>query len=164
MRPGKDSTRRAALAVAALALALAVASCGGSNSASTGASGASGASGLSGAPAGKDEFIRKADDLCQSGNDTIESASKAFQGEPTGKALERFVHATVVPALQGELDGIEALTPPPGDEAEIHKITSTAQSEIDRLRHDPELYSSGTALEEAARLASAYGLTVCGSD
>jgi hypothetical protein len=75
------------------------------------------------------------------------------------------VAETVVPEIQGQIDGIRALTPPEGDEDEVAAILDAAREGVDELEQDPSAVGPGTGagpFEEANRLAQEYGLKVCG--
>ena len=82
-------------------------------------------------------------------------------------------HATTTPRGPGradrhlQIDGIEGLAPPSGDESQVNAITEAAQSALDKARSDPSLLTDqGGAADpfaQANKLADAYGLNKCGS-
>jgi hypothetical protein len=157
-------------ALVCAAFALAVAGCGGGDdSSSTTASSTTpaGATGASGTPLTKDQFIQQADAICKQGNETIDAAaSQVFGGQqPTAAQIEQFANETAIPAIQEELDGISALTPPAGDEDEVQAILAAVGQGLDAVKQDPQqLAASDNAgpFAEANQLAQDYGLKVCG--
>ncbi len=152
------------------AFALAVAGCGGgddSSSTTTASSTAAGATAASGTPLSKEEFIQQADAICKAGNQaTNQAANDLFTGgQPTQEQVNQFATDTLVPAIQGEIDQIGALTPPAGDEDEVQAILTAVSGALDKVKADPtSLFASADEgpFKEADQLAKAYGLTVCG--
>jgi hypothetical protein len=156
-----------------LAAGLIAAGCGDDDDETTAASvpttttsGATGATGATGEALTKDEFIKQADAICASGDKTINEAFDALgPGEPSGQEQEQVITDTVVPEVQGEIDGIRALTPPAGDEEEVGAILDAAQSAVDEVKADPSLLTEQNAedpFKEANQLAKEYGLKECG--
>ena len=155
----------------ALAAALIAAGCGDDDETTTTAaapttttSGATGATGATGEALSKDEFIKQADQICADGDKSINEAFNALgSGEPSQQEQQQVVTDTVVPEIQGEIDGISALTPPAGDEEEVSAILDAAQSAVDQTKEDPTLLTQGQdPFQEANQLAKEYGLKVCG--
>jgi hypothetical protein len=148
---------------------LVLAGCGGGSSSST--TGASGTSGAQGAALSKSEFVAKGNEICAKGNQEINAEAKKIftSGQaPSQATQEKFVTDTVIPSVQGQVAGIEALTPPAGDEDQVNAITDAAQSALDKAKQDPSLLTDqaqgGDPFAQANKLANAYGLTKCGSD
>jgi hypothetical protein len=157
-------------ALVCAAFALAVAGCGGGDDSSTTSStiaGASGASGVSGAALTKDQFVQQADQICKTSNQAVDQAANQLFGgqKPTDQQVTQFTTTTLVPAIQGEIDGITALTPPAGDEDEIQAILDAVSGAVDKITADPSLVlasNNNGPFAEADQLAQAYGLKVCG--
>ena len=152
------STRLAAAVAAVLAVgAVGFAGCGGSDD----TSGDSTTAAIS-----KDDFVTQANQICAEGDKTLQTAGKAAfsGGKPSKSDLQQFANDTVVPTIQGEIDGIEALGAPEGDEEQVNAITDAAQSAIDEVKADPSVFVAGDqdVFAEANKLANAYGLTECG--
>jgi hypothetical protein len=143
------------VAVALCALALVAAGCGDDEPEPT--------TTASGPPLSKSKFIAQADALCATGNQAIEEAGKQLGADPTDAVLEGYVDDTVVPAINTELDGIRALAPPAGDEAQVEAIVNAAQDALDQVSDDPTLVVGGDPFAKANQLAQAYGLKECGS-
>lgn len=135
----------------------------------TAATGAETTTEANGEPLSKEEFIAQADQICAEGDAEIDQAAgETFAGgEPTPEEQEAFVTDTVLPNIQGQIDGLRALTPPEGDEEEVAEILDAAQTAIDESEEDPSLIGPGGGgsdpFEEASKLASDYGLEDCGS-
>jgi len=158
---------RFAIALAAIA-AMAIAGCGGGGS-STSTTGASGASGEQGAALSKSEFLAKGNAICAKGNQEIQAAGeKAFpQGQqPTQADEDKFATDTLIPNIQQQIDGIDALPAPSGDEDQVQAIVDAAQAALDKGKQDPSLLTGDGSdpFAQANKLADAYGLTKCGSD
>jgi hypothetical protein len=148
--------------------ALVAAGCGGDDDDDTTAATTGETAVAGGEPPSKEEFIVEADAICKQGDREINQAGRETFGEeqPSQEEQEQFVTATVLPNIQGQLDGIRALTPPEGDEDEVAAILEAAQTAVDEAEQDPSaLTQAGGGSDpfaEANRLAQDYGLTNCG--
>jgi hypothetical protein len=117
-------------------------------------------------PIAKVEFLREADQICQSTNARVEAAGDELVGgrhDPPPAQVRRIVLGIVIPALQAEADAIGALGAPAGDERDIERILDATREGIQQLRSDPLSALDGppAGLREAGRLAAAYGSTAC---
>jgi hypothetical protein len=114
----------------------------------------------------KAEFIQQADAICTKGNKADDAAQKkAFgSGKPTQKEFEQFVTGALIPSVQGQISGVEALTPPAGDEATVKKMLDDSQAALDKLKSDPTLVlqQSSDPFAKSNQELKAYGLKVCG--
>jgi len=160
---------RVVVPLVGLVAGLVLAGCGGGSSSST--TGASGTSGAQGAALSKSEFVAKGNAICAQGNQEIQAAGqKAFPKgqQPTQADEENFATDTVIPSIQEQIDGIDALPAPSGDEDQVQAIVDAAQSALDKAKQDPSLLTGqaqgGDPFAQANKLADAYGLTKCGSD
>ena len=149
---------RIAVPLAGLTCALIVAGCGGGSSSSTTADALS-----------KSEFLAQGNQICAKGDKEINAAGKKVLTQsqaPSQATQQKFVTDTIVPNIQGQIDAIEALPAPSGDEDQVKAITDAAQSALDKVKADPSLIteqSKSDPFAEANKLANAYGLTKCGS-
>jgi hypothetical protein len=118
----------------------------------------------------KSEYIREANKICKQQDNKIERASQQFfadapnDEEPPPKEVAEFGEKTVFPAIQDEIDRVEALGAPAGDEEEVKKMLDAAKSGLADLEAHPEQLEKGGAassFEEYQKLASAYGLDQC---
>jgi hypothetical protein len=156
--------QRLAIATAASIVTLGIAACGEGDGGDT-------ATTATTTPISKQQFVRDANKICSSSDDKIERASNEFfAGAPRGEGpppeeIEQFGKKTVFPTIQAEIDRIEALGAPEGDEDEVNEILESAQAGLDELEENPERLAKGgstTAFEEAEKLAADYGLDQCG--
>ena len=120
----------------------------------------------------KAEFISEANRICKKQDQKIERASQQFfadappSQEPPPKEVAQFGKKTVFPAIQDEIDRIEALGAPEGDEDEVSKMLDAAKSGLAKLEAHPDQLEKGgiaSSFEEFQKLASAYGLDECAS-
>jgi hypothetical protein len=112
----------------------------------TGATGATGAA--SGEPLSQEEFISQGDEICS-------KADKAIKGENDP--------VKVAENIQGQIDGLRALTPPEGDEEQITQILDDAQDAVDTIKDTGSFQESGQQLEQAGNELQDYGFKQCGS-
>ena len=148
------------MALMGLSGALILAGCGGGSSSST-----------SGEALSKSQFLAQGNAICAKGGKQIQEAGKKVftsSKAPSQAAQEKFATDTIIPNVQQQIDGIEALPPPSGDEAQVQAITDAAQSALDKAKQDPSLLTDqsggGDPFAQANKLADSYGLTKCGSD
>jgi hypothetical protein len=144
------------LAVSALAVGLVAAGCGSSNDNSTSTSSLT-----------KAEWIAKADAICQAGNQEINAAAhQQFPNnqKPSQADQQSFATGSVIPSVQKQLDQIKALGAPSGDETQVNAILDAVSADLDKVKSDPSLVTSnsGDPFADANKLATAYGLKVCG--
>jgi hypothetical protein len=140
--------------LAILSLALAIAACGSSSNDTTATS----------ATLSKAEFLKKGNEICAKGNKQINKiASQTFPNnqKPTSAQVKQFTSQSA-PLIQAQIDGVKALGAPAGDSAKVDQITSQAQSALDEVKTNPELFLQGDPFKKANQAANAYGLTACG--
>jgi hypothetical protein len=133
-----------ALLATVLAAGLIAAGCGGDDDDDTTAA-ATATTG--GEPPSKSEFIEQGDEICAEANQELQQANTAQE---------------VADNIQGQIDGLRALTPPEGDEEEIAQILDTAEEGVDELS-EAERPEQTPGLAEAARMLREYGFKECGS-
>jgi len=150
------------LALAAiLSVGLVLGACGSSSSSSTSTT----------AALTKAAFLKQGNAICKKGNQQISKASKQEfgthknpKGKPTPAAEKKFINDTLIPEIQKEIDGVNALGAPKGDEAKVKAVVDAAQADLDQAKKDPTVFFSnkGDPFKKSNKLANAYGLTVCG--
>ena len=154
--------RRIAPALLVAALALVAAGCGDDDD--------SGSDTTTTTALTKDEYIREANRICKKQDAKIERASQQFfadapnDQEPPPSEVAEFGKKTVFPAIQDEIDRVEQLGAPEGDEEEVEKMLDAAKSGLASLEADPSQLEKGgiaSSFEEFQTLASAYGLDEC---
>jgi hypothetical protein len=115
----------------------------------------------------KDEFVKQANEICAKGSDEIDAAAADVFGggsQPSPEEGQQFITETVIPTIQGEIDDIEALGAPAGDEEQVTAILDAAQQGVDAGKADPSVLEGGQQNDpfaESDKLAKAYGLTEC---
>jgi hypothetical protein len=140
---------------ATVIVGLGVAGCGGGGSKSSTSSGA----------LTKAEFLKRGNAICKRGNDRINAeGKKLFHKKPTPAQLKQFAQSAI-PIIQTEISGVRGLPAPSADKARVAKLVDTAQKDLDKVKGDPALLTSGKSdpFKDANKLANAYGLTECGS-
>jgi hypothetical protein len=118
----------------------------------------------------KAEFIREANRICKQQDNKISRASQQFfadapnDQEPPASEVAEFGRKTVFPAIQDQIDRVEALGAPEGDEDEVKAILDAAKSGLAKLEANPNQLEKGgaaSAFEEFQKLAGDYGLDEC---
>jgi hypothetical protein len=123
---------------------------------------------------GKDDFIAQANEICAAGNEELEQAAGEFFGnlelgkgqEPGPEEEAEFGSTIVIPNLERQVDDVEALGAPEGDEDEIDEIISQARAGLDQMREDPALAASERPvpdLDESTQRLVEYGVEACGA-
>jgi len=157
-------------ATLALAAGSIAAGCGGGDDTTvSGASGPSGATGAQGSLT-KDAFLAKGNAICKKGNQALNQAGQEFfnslglsKGQkPSSDQIQQFATDTAIPKIQAQIDAIEALPAPSGDEDQVTAITDAAQQAVDKLKQDPSLLEGNNdPFADANQLAKQYGLNEC---
>jgi hypothetical protein len=117
-------------------------------------------------PIAKVWFLAEADRICHSTNARIEAAAYdiATAGrDPRPTEARRVALGIAVPALEAEVQAIDSLGAPRGDEREVEAIITATNRGIAQIKADPARVVNGPppALRQAGRLARAYGSTEC---
>ena len=138
---------RKQLTVACLGLAalLVIAGCGGSDHLS------------------KPDFIAQGNAICKKGNDKINAAFKALDRNAPQAKFVQVTKQTAIPQIQGEIDGVDNLAAPKGDEDTVQKIVDDARAALDKVKADPAILGHSDPFKQANKEANAYGLKECGS-
>ena len=163
--------RRGVVAVwiAALAGALLVSGCGGSDSSSSGGS-SSGTTTT--ASLTKAAFIKEADAICKEGSDKIHAEEKLFFKEHgiksktsvTKKQSEEFISDVVGPAVEVQAEGVAELGAPKGNEIEVAGIVKGIEKVAKEAKEAPAdilVETPKGALANVNEAAEAYGLEEC---
>jgi hypothetical protein len=156
----------AAIAIAAtLMLTLAAAGCGSSSSSSSSSTTAA---------VTKASFLAKANTICTKGNKEQAAASAKLQKQQkniqtqqkSNAAFAVFVHGTLVPNVQGQIDAIRALAVPAADQATVTHLLNIAQADLNKVKANPTASLSGKTNPFAnfAKPAHAFGLKACASN
>ena len=143
---------------ASAAIALGAAGCGGDDG--DGSTTETAAAALS-----KEDFIAQADQICADGDAAIDEAGQEqfASGQPTDEELTQFFVDTVLPTITDEIDEIRTLGVPEGDEDLVAAVLDSAEQAVADATADPESLAGGSdPFAESNKLATAYGLEVCG--
>ncbi|HET7590626.1 MAG TPA: hypothetical protein VFK14_10665 [Solirubrobacterales bacterium] len=122
----------------------------------------------------KAEFVKQGNALCAKGNKEINQGFEEFAKEngfsekqkPTKAQMTEVIETVVIPGIRGQVEGIEGLEPPSGEEAKVEAITDAANEALEKGEEDPAVLTSQKAgpFAKADKLASAYGLVKCGEE
>jgi hypothetical protein len=152
------------LALAALALSLIAAGCGGDSEAAT---------------PSKAQFAKQADAICAKTTKRIEAEVQSYIQGPKAKEIEEEVQASeltsneaaarvteeiLIPAKENQLEELEAIGIPSEGEAEAKALVASYAEGIEKAEAHPErAVKDGTeAFGKSSRLAEEYGLKECG--
>jgi hypothetical protein len=152
-------TGRGAFVAAAMVIALVVAGCGGGDS-STAAGSIS-----------KEDFIAKADAICEKGTKRLQAAIFAALKKPQNltKVNEaeqiKIVTTAMVPNVSREAKELRALGVPEDDEEKVDAMISALEEGVETAEQDPQAVtkSSDVIFGISSRIAGEYGLTACSS-
>ena len=179
--------RTLAIALGAIALfAFSLSGCGsdgdstsGASAEATGASGATGAKTTTGsespssgsaepAPPDKARFIEEADAICEEANKrqlaAIQRASKELKKEPSHAETTELVRTVGLPPIRQEIEELEALDPPSGEEEEAEAIIAEMSDALGQIEENPGLVADATSASPAApvrKRATEYGFKGC---
>jgi hypothetical protein len=161
--------RLAATLLAALAIVLVAAGCGGSGSRSGGTTGGGTTESDGDAPTTA-AFIKEADQACGKAEAELTNEVEAFakendiplgSEEPNEAQQTELFQQVILPNIAKQGEDIAALTPPAGDESTIEELTKTLEQEVAEAEEEGGLGEK--ALAGATNLARAYGFKICGS-
>lgn len=124
------------------------------------AAGCGGASSDSTATLTKSQFLAQANAICSKGNRQLASAEKTLGTQASQSQLETYVTHEWAPAVQDQIDGIEALDAPSADQDTISNMLEIAQQDLDKVKSDPTSLNN-ESFTNFAKLAHPYGLTEC---
>lgn len=115
------------------------------------------------------EFLEQGNAICAEGNAAIDAGAEALgtDGPPDAATLTAFFTDTILPSVQGQLDGLRALSPPEELEADIDALLEDADAALDDMRQqiedDAEAFlDAPDPFEEVNARAVELGLTACG--
>jgi hypothetical protein len=116
----------------------------------------------------KDEYLKRAQEVCKKGNADLQKASdSAFPNlkpgeKPTDDQIAVFVRKTVVPEIRKQVKALRDLPPPKDSQDKVDKIYDALDQGLDKMNDDPKLLLSGTnVFSKADELGKKYGLSVC---
>ncbi len=150
MRHGLRSTL--SIAVGATLIAAVAAGCGSSDSNST-----------STAALSKAAYLAKGNAICKAAQQKQNAAEQALGKNPSQAQLTAYATGTVIPNIQTQIDQVNALGAPSGDEATVSNFMGLAQADLNKVKSDPSILFTGNndPFTDFAAVAHPYGLTAC---
>lgn len=119
----------------------------------------------------KAEFIKQGDAICKEANEENETEAEEFAEEndftlekASEEQLEEAVAEVLVPSLNQQVEELDALGAPEGDEEQVEEIVVSLEDVAGEIEDDPSLVFEEKTLEKPAKLASSYGFKVCGAE
>ena len=117
----------------------------------------------------KTEFIKQGDAICKQGNEASEKEAEEFAEDNDFKLekaskeqLEEAVGEVLVPNLEGQIEELDALGAPKGDEDKVEAIITSLEDATAEIDDDPGVVFEGDVLKKPSKLAQDYGFKVCG--
>jgi hypothetical protein len=124
----------------------------------------------------KAEFVKRADAICDKGNERFQTLYEKYvrahendapEIEPGGKRTlaqsTEITERALAPVVKQEVDEIRALGAPSGDGRRVAEILDAIEDGLKKVEEDPTVV--GNTEEEFSKpheLATEYGLEVCG--
>jgi hypothetical protein len=151
-----------AVLAAATAILFIVAGCGGGDDSSSTSSSIT-----------KAQFIKQADAICAKGNKENEAEFEEFakekglseSKEPTKAQQEEAISDIVAPGVQKQIEEIDALGAPEGDEGKVEAMIAAVEEGAGKIEENPaSLIEGKNPLAKGSKLAKEYGLKTCGEE
>ena len=119
----------------------------------------------------KNQYVLKAEEVCEKGTKKIETDFGVFLTEeekvkhPTKADYAKLVEIVLVPNVETEIEELRELGAPKGDSGEIETMLKTREESIAIAEEDPEavIHDSTKVFGKASKAADAYGLKTCGT-
>jgi hypothetical protein len=119
----------------------------------------------------KAEFIKQVDGICEAGNRRMEATfSKLLEGEkelplPSDPRVEKLVGQVMIPNLEREIEEMNELEPPDGDEEKVEAFINALEEGLETAEENPKLVTTKTEVVYgiSSRLAKEYGFEICGT-
>lgn len=119
----------------------------------------------------KAEFISQGDAICKEANEENEAEAEEFAEEngftlekASKDQLEEAVAEVLVPSLNQQMEELDALGAPEGDEDQVEEIIVSVEDAAEEIEDDPSLVFEEKTLRKPGQLAAAYGFKVCGEE
>jgi len=151
-----------ALLAALAAISMIVVGCGGGGDSSSDSASIS-----------KARFVKQADAICEKGTKENQAEFEEFakenglseKKEPTKAQQEEAVTEIVAPGVQKQIEEIDALGAPEGDEKQVEAIVAAVEDGVEEIEDDPAALTEGeNPLAKGSKLAKEYGLQACGEE
>jgi hypothetical protein len=119
----------------------------------------------------KAEFVEQGDAACKEANDQGQKEMVAFIAENSqnsklsGTSEEEAVETIIVPLIEAQVEALDDLQPPEGDEEQVEAIVGSLEDLQDEGEADPAALAGTYApFGPSKKLAIAYGFKRCGSN
>lgn len=120
-------------------------------------------------PIAKAAFLKQANRICKATIDKVVAGilpvlekEEKKPGSDRAAVEVKLVSTVAVPELRAEVEKIEALGSPPGDEDQVSAILDSIVELIEKAEENPEtLVGTNKAFAKPANLAERYGLSTC---
>jgi hypothetical protein len=119
----------------------------------------------------KAEFIEQGDAICEEGNAESEKEAEEFAEDndfdiekASEEQLEEAISEVLVSNLSRQVEELDALGAPEGDEDEVEEIIVSLEGAVSKIEDDPSVAFQGNVLKEPGELAQDYGFKVCGAE
>jgi hypothetical protein len=109
----------------------------------------------------KAEYLEQGNAICAKYNKQLDQLFPQIPGAPGSASFDSFTEQQIIPILETQIESVEALPAPEGDEEEVDAIFTAANEGLETVKDDPSALA-GDAFNEANQLANEYGLTECG--
>lgn len=119
----------------------------------------------------KAEFIKQGDAICKEGNAASEKEAEEFAKDndfnlekASEEQLEEAISEVLVANLNRQVEEIDALGAPEGDEDQVEEIITSLEGAVAEIEDDPKVVFQNNVLKEPGELAKEYGFKVCGAE
>lgn len=117
----------------------------------------------------KAEFIEQGDAACQEANDEGQKALVAFlkkYDQKPGKAQqEEAVETIIVPLVDAQIEALDELDPPDGDEDQVDAIVASLEDVRTEAEENPaDTATTYAPFTKSKKLATEYGFENCGAN
>ena len=119
----------------------------------------------------KTEFIKQGDAICKQANEENEAEAEEYAEEngftlekANKEQLEEAVSDVLVPSLNKQVEELDALGAPKGDEEKVEAIVAALEEATEEIEDDPGSVFQGQTFQKPSQLAEDYGFKVCGEE
>jgi hypothetical protein len=114
----------------------------------------------------KAQFIKRGEAICNEAELEQLKGANAYASKHPGAEEEDLVVPVILPPIEKELEGLEALGVPKGDEEAVQKFLTSLEAAVKQSRESPgDLFAAETdPFTKPDKLAEEYGFDVCGNN
>jgi len=111
----------------------------------------------------KADYIVEADAICAASQSDLDGIVQSLPDDVEATESQEAITEEIIPAFRDQIEQLRALTPPEGEEEAIAAIYDAVDEAVDMIEENPLVLDQVDPFNEADRLATDYGLEVCGS-